>query len=61
MKEWYYIASDKPEEKNYFARYDDTQFAILCIFRFKAPIKLYPERFMTADRILKAKACPDKQ
>ena len=29
--------------------------------RFKAPIKLYPERFMTADRILKAKACPDKQ
>lgn len=27
--------------------------------RFKTPIKLYPERFITADRILKAKAIPD--
>lgn len=27
--------------------------------RFKTPIKLYPERFITADRILKAKAMPD--
>lgn len=38
MKEWYYIASDKPNEKNYFDTYDDTQFAIICIFRYKAPI-----------------------
>ena len=43
MKEWYYIASDKPEEKNYFDSYDDTQFAILCIFRFKAPINEVPD------------------
>ena len=27
--------------------------------RFKAPIKLYPERFLTADRILKSKSLPD--
>lgn len=27
--------------------------------RFKSPIKLYPERFMTADRILKSKNLPD--
>ena len=27
--------------------------------RFKAPIKIYPERFMTSDRILKARTCPD--
>ena len=27
--------------------------------RFKTPIKLYPERFITSDRILKAKALPD--
>lgn len=27
--------------------------------RFKAPIKLYPERFLTADRILKSKNLPD--
>ena len=27
--------------------------------RFKTPIKLYPERFITADRIFKAKALPD--
>ena len=27
--------------------------------RFKTPIKLYPERFITADRILKSKAIPD--
>lgn len=27
--------------------------------RFKAPIKLYPERFLTADRILKSKDLPD--
>lgn len=27
--------------------------------RFKAPIKLYPERFMTADRILKSRSLPD--
>ena len=27
--------------------------------RFKAPIKLYPERFLTADRILKSKTAPD--
>lgn len=43
MKEWYYIASDKPEEKNYFDSYDDIQFAILCIFRFKAPINEVPD------------------
>ena len=43
MKEWYYIASDKPNEKNYFDSYDDTQFAILCIFRFKAPINEVPD------------------
>lgn len=43
MKEWYYIASDKPEEKNYFDSYDDTQFAILCRFRFKAPINEVPD------------------
>ena len=27
--------------------------------RFKAPIKLYPERFMTADRIIKSRSIPD--
>ncbi|MGL5765350.1 MAG: PHP domain-containing protein, partial [Sarcina sp.] len=27
--------------------------------RFKAPIKLYPERFLTSDRILKSKSLPD--
>lgn len=27
--------------------------------RFKAPIKLYPERFLTADRIIKSKSLPD--
>lgn len=27
--------------------------------RFKAPIKLYPERFMTADRIIKSRSLPD--
>ena len=27
--------------------------------RFKAPIKLYPERFLTADRILKSRSLPD--
>lgn len=27
--------------------------------RFKTPIKLYPERFLTADRILKSKSLPD--
>lgn len=27
--------------------------------RFKAPIKLYPERFLTSDRILKTRAMPD--
>lgn len=27
--------------------------------RFKAPIKLYPERFLTADRILKSRNLPD--
>lgn len=27
--------------------------------RFKTPIKLYPERFITSERILKAKALPD--
>lgn len=27
--------------------------------RLKAPIKLYPSRFMTAERILKSKSCPD--
>lgn len=43
MKEWYYIASDKPNEKNYFDNYDDTQFAILCRFRFKAPINEVPD------------------
>lgn len=43
MKEWYYIANDKPNEKNYFDSYDDIQFAILCIFRFKAPINEVPD------------------
>lgn len=43
MKEWYYIASDKPNEKNYFDTYDDTQFAIICIFRYKAPINEVPD------------------
>ena len=27
--------------------------------RFKSPIKIYPERFLTADRILKSKGIPD--
>ena len=27
--------------------------------RLKTPIKLYPERFITADRILKSRSCPD--
>ena len=27
--------------------------------RFKAPIKLYPERFLTSDRIIKSKSLPD--
>lgn len=27
--------------------------------RFKAPIKLYPERFLTSDRILKSRSLPD--
>ena len=27
--------------------------------RFKSPIKLYPERFMTADRIIKSRSLPD--
>lgn len=27
--------------------------------RFKAPVKLYPERFLTSDRILKSRALPD--
>lgn len=27
--------------------------------RMKTPIKLYPERFITADRILKSRSCPD--
>lgn len=43
MKEWYYIASDKPNEKNYFDNYDDTQSAILCIFRYKASINEVPD------------------
>ena len=30
-------------EKNYFNSYDDTQFDILCIFRFKAPINEVPD------------------
>ena len=43
MKEWYYTVSDKPEEKYYFDSYDDTQFAILCVFRFRAPINEVPD------------------
>lgn len=38
MKEWYYTVSDNPEEKYYFDSYEDTQFAILSVFRFRAPI-----------------------
>lgn len=43
MKHWYYIASDEPNKRNYFDSYDDTQFAILCRFRFKAPINEIPD------------------
>ena len=43
MKEWYYTVSDKPEEKYYFDSYEDTQSAILCVFRLRAPINEVPD------------------
>ena len=35
--------SDNPEEKYYFDSYEDTQFAILSVFRFRAPINEGPD------------------
>lgn len=39
--------------------FENTLLGFSKVDRFKTPIKLYPERFITADRILKAKAIPD--
>lgn len=43
MKEWYYMVSDESYKKYYFDSYEDTKFAILCVFRFKAPINEVPD------------------
>ncbi len=43
MKKWYYMVSDEPYKKYYFDSYEDTKFAILCVFRFKAPINEVPD------------------
>lgn len=46
MKEWYYIASDEPNTRRYFDSYDDTQFAILCIFRYSASFNMIPDYYV---------------
>ena len=43
MKSWYYMVSDEPYKKYDFDSYEDTQFAILCVFRYKAPTNEVPD------------------
>lgn len=45
MEDWYYFSS-ADSEKHYYPCYDDTIFAILCIFRYSAIIKKVPDYYV---------------
>lgn len=51
MKSWYYFSS-ADSKKYYYPCYDDTIFAILCIFRYSAMIGNVPDYYVYNDRKL---------
>lgn len=46
---WYYTESDEENIKHYGDSYEDVQFNILCVFRYKAPQNEVPDYYIWKD------------